>query len=145
MYIVTYTMIMAFLRALTGFLLAVSLTSILAASGRPTSRSDRGLAFSTESGLESGLANVTHSSLENLHIEAIKKYILTKLGMTEVPDLSRVNTSTQERRKILRLYKKSIEELGKSNSAIDDDEDLIVPQFNSFTEHGQLCLLPMWV
>lgn len=133
--VVTYTM--AFLRALTGLLLAVSLTSILAAHGRPTSRSDRGSANrSINAKLESAALNITRSSLEYLHIEAIKKYILTNFGMTEVPDVSKVYTSMEEKRKILRLYKKSVEELGKLNSAIDDDDDLIVPQFNSFTEHG---------
>lgn len=82
---------------------------------------------------------------KQLRIEAIKQDILNRLGMTRVPDVSKVNMTVQERRQILRLYRKSVEELqGKTaSSLLFDDDQFYANQFQSFTEGGKRRFLYM--
>lgn len=79
-------------------------------------------------------------NLQNrLRIEAIKRDILNRLGMTRIPDVSHINTTVAERRQILRLYKKSFEELhGRIySSLLFDDDQFYANRFHSFTEYGE--------
>ena len=74
-----------------------------------------------------------------LRLAAIKQDILNRLGMTVIPDVSKFNTTIQEKRQVLRLYRKSLEELhGKRSSLISTDDDIFYAnQFNSYTENGE--------
>lgn len=88
--------------------------------------------------IDSSILNLNYTFEKQLRIEAIKQDILNRLGMTRVPDVSRINMTVQERRQILRLYKKSVEELHgkKESSLLFDDDQFYANQFHSFTEYG---------
>src|SRR6218665_1386450 len=90
--------------------------------------------------IDSSILNLNYTFEKQLRIEAIKQDILNRLGMTRVPDVSRINMTVQERRQILRLYKKSVEELHgkKESSLLFDDDQFYANQFHSFTEYGKL-------
>lgn len=82
---------------------------------------------------------VNYTLQKQLRIEAIKQDILNRLGMTRVPDVSRVNMTVHERRQILRLYRKSVEELHDKTASplLFDDDQFYANQFQSFTEGGK--------
>lgn len=89
--------------------------------------------------LDASVLNLNYTFEKQLRIEAIKQDILNRLGMTRVPDVSRINMTVQERRQILRLYRKSVEELHgkKESSLLFDDDQFYANQFHSFTEYGK--------
>jgi len=74
-------------------------------------------------------------------IEAIMQSILEKLNMTQIPDMSNVNSTVAERRKVIRLYRRSLEELQakrQSGTLFIDEESTFANQFHSFTDNGML-------
>jgi hypothetical protein len=86
--------------------------------------------------------NVTFDQLQRLRIDVIKQDILSKLGMTNIPDVSNVHTTVQERREIIRLYKKSVEELQGRTQSVFDEQQFSANQFDSFTDTGNWCKIP---
>jgi hypothetical protein len=80
--------------------------------------------------------NATYDQWQRMHIESIKQEILSKLGMTSIPDVSNINMTVEEHREILRKYKRSVEELqGRTFSPIYD-EQRFANAFDVFTDNG---------
>ena len=60
-----------------------------------------------------------------------------KLGLRHEPDVSNVNTTVDERRRMLRMYKKSVEDMyGKQHELFEDDE-FFAKRFYSFGDTGK--------
>lgn len=79
-----------------------------------------------------------HRRLTQARIESIKKDILSKLGLSKVPDVSGINVTAAERRKLMKLYTRSLEELHGKTHVIYDDDQLQAKTFHSFTQiHGK--------
>jgi hypothetical protein len=80
---------------------------------------------------------VNHKKLREARIEAIKNDILTKLGFSGVPDVSRINTTILEKRRKIRLYKKSLEETQGKIHELFQEEEYFAKTFHSFTDQGR--------
>ena len=81
--------------------------------------------------------HISHKRLKHARIRAIKQEILLKLGMSKEPDVSNVNTTVDEKRHMLRMYKKSVEDLYGKQHELFEDEEFFAKRFYSFEETGE--------
>ena len=79
--------------------------------------------------------NQTQTLIQELRSQ-LRMDILKRLGMSTEPKVNKVNMSVQERRQILRLYKKSIEELKEKTSLLLDEDSYYASQFHSYNDNG---------
>lgn len=78
---------------------------------------------------------INHKRLKRARIEALKTEILTKLGMEE-PSNAKLNMSIEDTRKLIRQYRKSIEESQGQVHTLFDEEDFYAKTFHTFTNTG---------
>lgn len=83
---------------------------------------------------------INHKRLKHARIKAIQQEILSKLGLTEVPDVSQFNTTVEEKRRMIKLYKKSLEESQGQYHDLFSEEEFYAKKFNSFKEVGKYLL-----
>ena len=76
-------------------------------------------------------------------IRAIQQEILTKLGLSSVPDVTHANITTDEKRRMIKLYKKSLDD-GKTRAhRLYNDQDFYAKRFHSFPESGKGRVTPL--
>lgn len=78
-------------------------------------------------------------------LEIVKRSILDSLGMAKVPDVRKVNTSKEEIRHMMKVFKRSIE-FSQEQEAYEEEQEAkkfrsAVKFFYSFEPQGRLCLL----
>jgi len=83
------------------------------------------------------LLNATYNEWQQRLIESIKREILNKLGMSNIPDVRNVNTSVEERREILRKYERSLEECHGHTLPLFYDQLHYADTFDIFTDNGK--------
>ncbi len=81
--------------------------------------------------------HISHKRLKSARIKAIKQEILTKLGLSSEPIVSQFNTTIQEKRRMVKLYKKSIDESQGKLHKLFSDEEFYAKKFHSFTDTGK--------
>ena len=83
--------------------------------------------------------HVSQKRLKHARINAIKKDMLDKLGMRNAPDVSRFNTTVEESRRMLRLYKKGLEDRQgtAAHKLLEEDLEYYAKTFNSFSYEGK--------
>ena len=109
--------------------LIVCLLTVIVADGRSTT------ATSGDETMTSPL-NTTYGQWQRMRIEAIKQEILSRLGISSVPDVSGISTTVEEHREILRKYRKSVEELQGRTFSPYDKERQHANTFDIFSDSG---------
>jgi len=71
--------------------------------------------------------------LQQERIDAIKQDILAKLGLSSAPDVSGINITAAEKRHLLRMYRRSLEEVHGKTHVLFDEEQQQAKNFYSFT------------
>lgn len=79
----------------------------------------------------------SHKRLKHARIGAIKNDILNKLGLTHVPDVSSANTTVEEKRRMLKLYRKSVEEMQGEQHVLFEKDEYYAKKFHSFIDKGK--------
>ena len=82
--------------------------------------------------------------LKHARINALKEDILAKMGYAHVPDISNVNTTSEEKRRALQLYRESIQQSQDNDHILFDDEEFLAKQLHQFTIHGMYCTKPIF-
>ena len=81
------------------------------------------------------------SALDEVRIEAFKQNILERMGLTHEPQTERhLNTTLDEKRQALRLYRRSVDELkGRIHDLYEDeDKNLLAKQYHNIRASGEL-------
>lgn len=90
-------------------------------------------------GLARGLGeHRRHRSMVHARVSALKHEILDKLGLSKEPQTAQLNATVSEKRAMLKLYKKSIEETEEQSHSIFDDVEVFAKRFYSFTDTGEI-------
>ncbi|KAK3580948.1 hypothetical protein CHS0354_006973 [Potamilus streckersoni] len=84
-------------------------------------------------------AHTDESSLIREKIEAFKSDVLNRLGYVNPPNVSNVNISIQEKRKMITLYMKYIEERNGTHKEEDDSGMVHSRNFHTL-EYAEICV-----
>ena len=79
----------------------------------------------------------SHRKLHNAQIEAIKKEILTKLGMNKVPSIRNVTLTVEEKREKLKLLEKSKGDTNGKVRELFSKDEFFAKKFHSFSQSGE--------
>lgn len=82
--------------------------------------------------------HVNHRRLKQARIRAIQQEILSKLGLTHVPDATKFNATVEEVRQMYKLYKKSLRDNEGRVHSLYSEEEFYAKKFHSFTSDGKL-------
>ncbi|XP_074642856.1 growth/differentiation factor 8-like [Tubulanus polymorphus] len=81
--------------------------------------------------------HINHKKLKAARIEAIKTEILTKLGISHIPDVSHVNTTIEYKRKMIKMYKESIADSRGSVHDLFEPEQFVAKRYHSYVDTGE--------
>ena len=84
--------------------------------------------------------HVNQRRLKQARIKAIQQEILNKLGLSHVPDTSKVNTTVEEMRRAYKLYKRSLEESENNVHSLYSDDEFYAKKYHRFSDEGKQVL-----